>query len=1600
MVVEKITETKKGTPVVVMKKSGPAPRSPGTPATEKRRKVVVGASVLAKQAAREENLDPEEKRTADEEPSGRREVEKSTRLSRAFTRGNSRSQGVTREKNEYLDRMRILREQREEYLDIWRRTSKGYSTPGPYVPPVIDWKAKGMANSTSDVQHHPTRMAVEASMVKWSSREIPLKMSTLAKLLSVRVKSSDVSVLPVFPALVQIPSRKAQEEHQPAFEKRFSEDYYHHQTVHVLVDTGSSDTYIRQDVANKFRLKPIARALLNRSTISGDQEKVEFSVVRLNLASMCENYVVQTNALVAPRLVTIPEFQVTLPRELSERTKQGQLYSLGVDQQIGILLGVDALPNIIKGEIFSTGNLAVIPSHFGPLILGTARNQVGTRFEDSVAGTAPAGRDVVNKQQSRSDQEEKVASKVQQSEPTPTSSPSRVQEDLSDKLERHWQLESIGIAPVKPEEDDVMTEEELLAMRRLEQGTVYENQRYTVPLLWRDDKRPVNNYTMALRRMESKENELLKDKNKEVRSGYNAELLKLIDSGTVIEIDQDAAKDPECFFLPHRPVVKQESVTTKIRPVFDASARDRTKVSLNERLLPGPKSHAELPGIILRFRRGPVIICMDIKKMFHMFHTKKKDRRFQRFLWRFCDKNVEPRIFEFICVVFGFTDSPFKAIHTTKTHVEKYKQKYPTTVESALQNAFVDDIITAWLTVEEARRFVDELQAIMGEASLELYKMVTNSAELLEDIPEERRGKQAPLSFVEYPAMDETSEKEGTSSALGVQYDPKSDLFSYFGYERVKDQRILTKRTIASQMAKVWDPMGFLSPFNIRAKIIVRECHKEGVEWDKCPSEDILASWKAWLAELPMLEKLSIPRNVWNLGKPVEEQLHIMTDASQQAMCACAYVRKRFEDGTIAVHLEMAKTKLAPLKVQTLPRLELIAALMGARLNIYVCNELEMDPSKTYFWSDSMTALQWINKSPSSWKVFVSHRVKEIQELSDVVQWSHVPGVENPSDLGTRGVTIEEMLETSAWLSGPEWMWGGKEDWPTPMVNPTLTSEAQLDEQKVSVTATAIRRAPTGELVVEQLLARYTDTAFHRLIRTLALVRRAVRKFCALLEKRESRRPNTRSRSKAKIAKAPACFMVSSNEFMETVCFALVSVQREYFSKEYTLLQGGAEVAELAKSSQLVGLNPYYDEKLRLIRARTRLVGNPMLTEWETKPIVVPNYKSKFTRMLILYYHITNSHAPQMWTRSYMKEMFHLLHPRRSVQVALRECDRCKRENAKPAAQQMGDLPLDRHDMGRVWEAVGMDLAGPFKVDMHNEDDTTYRKKCWVVVYTCFTSRGVIFDFIPDMTADTVIMSLRRLCARRGTPRSIYSDCAKNFLKAEKELQELWDHVNAKILENAELQKIEWHFISPHAPWQGGVWESMVKLLKTSMKRVLGSRILTQMELVTTLMELEQQVNSRPLTAESSSVGYETVSPAKLLYGYQHGTMPEQATFPRSKATAPMLRWKLRQEVATHFWNVWKKTYLEHLKTRAKWHEAKPNLKVGQVVLYHVDKQPRAKWPLAVVQEIRLGRDDKVRRVVLKTKSGLVERAVQSVYPLEQSLIQDEESLKPIEESE
>ena len=636
--------------------------------------------------------------------------------------------------------------------------------------------------------------------------------------------------------------------------------------VRVIIDTGSQCSYIRSSVAlelgyDVLEQQEIVHALFGG--VSGKCEKHDVFLIRLrNLdGSYACNFSAMDQNTICGSISCIKndEWVNDLRAHKINLTDVGDK-----NDPIDVLIGADVAGKLMTGKKYDLENgLTAVETFLGWTVIGK-----------------------LPKESKKSDSVVLITSIFAQ------------EANLADL----WNLDILGITdPIQKSlkiERDEKVREFLINTTKLNPEGHYE-----VNLPWVEDHAPISsNYYIACNRLQKCIDKL---KAQNLFESYS-EVFNDWLSENIIEVVPDDAHAPEVHYLPHRPVIKPQS-TTKIRPVFDASASSKGSPSLNQCLEKGPNLIEQVPASLNRFREGEIGVVSDIKKAFLQIAVNKKDRDFLRFLWVVNGKIV---VFRHTRVVFGLSCSPFLLAAIIEFHLNFLCKKNSANsglINKLKESFYVDNCVTSVNTKEELSLFVKEATQIMAKGGFDLRGW-ESSSDLIPNI---------------------------STLVLGISWNKSKDTLSINpSILNISNPKVVTKREILSCAHKVFDPIGFTCPVSLLPKLLLKELWREKIDWDSEILDSRGRAFKEWLVDLIKLNELEIPRKLGSGNLT----LHTFCDASGAAYAAVVFSRVEI-NGAVKINLLSAKSRVAPEKY-TIPRLELMAATIAVRLTDAVTKSL------------------------------------------------------------------------------------------------------------------------------------------------------------------------------------------------------------------------------------------------------------------------------------------------------------------------------------------------------------------------------------------------------------------------------------------------------------------------------------------------------------------------------------------------------------------------------------------------------------------------------------------------------------------------------------
>jgi transposase InsO family protein len=1103
--------------------------------------------------------------------------------------------------------------------------------------------------------------------------------------------------------------------------------------------------------------------------------------------------------------------------------------------------------------------------------------------------------------------------------------------DLNELVAKQWQLERLP-----GDEAKAMSQEDKYALTLLdEKMTRLPNGKYQAPVLWRKGEPAMpNNYSYALDRFRGFQKSKMMTR-PDTRAEINASIREWLDQGYIREVPEAEARPRTAYYLPIFVVTKKEGDIVKYRVVTDCKAKFNNK-SLNDAVLPGPCAIPDMTLTLTRFRHKNVAVVADVARMFLQVALPPEDRRYHRFLHAF-NPDEPPKEYEFLVHVFGNAGSPTVSTTVVRNYAQICKDRYPNAAEIILKNTHVDDTLASYDSEAEAVSTSREVKTIFSEIGMNWRKLSSNSKAVLRAFLESEWAKEHKQLL-----MGESFELcMPTKKVLGIDWDTQEDMLvsSSVGEVLLSKPVSNTKRGILGLVSSMFDPLGLRAPVLVQGRLLVQECWRRKLDWDDPLPDDLAHQWGDWVTSLKDLGNLRTPRVLVPTcsTSPVDTvQLHTFCDASGRAYAAVVYVRVLYEDGRIYVNLVESKARLAPLLKQTIPRLELEAAKVGAVLHQPLKEVLKAD--ECYLWSDSTNVLCWLKTQDLEPRMYVANRVATILTATQPEQWGYVHTKSNPADLASRGATVSELAASELWALGPGFLRTPQDTWPSHAPDLQLDEEAKDEmkpERTESVLVLTTMWAPSSRALDGSWLPSHTVSTWPKLLRVTATVLLAAKRFLSL---RSARQPVCQA------PKRPLRDIITAPESLEAARMELLrDIQRSFAGRECS---SERDVDEFVRTHGLRPLRPFRDPDHGLWRVGSRAADSANLKFDMKHPIILPRQHPGVNALLRHIHGTVLSHVGgHAHLLAEAQKQYWVVAGKTEARRVTSGCVVCKRTNAHPERQEQGNLPEYRIPTpgAAPFENVLIDGAGPFKTTVGRRSE-----KKWLAIFSCAMTRAIHVEVLDDVSTDNFLMAFDRFVARRGMPAVVRTDNGTNFVGAAAFLKDLWASWDHALAVERGYASIKWIFSAPLAPHTNGAVERAVGLLKKGLVAVMPDSGISPQALHTVALKVEGILNSRPITyISTSSEDGRALTPMDFLLPL---SKRELGPIPEDDGARLRKLWNRVNTILDDLWSYFVKHALPalHAVTVKGGEQPHRNLKPGDVVAL-LEEKDRGRWPLARV---------------------------------------------------
>ena len=558
----------------------------------------------------------------------------------------------------------------------------------------------------------------------------------------------------------------------------------------------------------------------------------------------------------------------------------------------------------------------------------------------------------------------------------------------------------------------------------------------------------------------------------------------------------------------------------------------------------------------------------------------------------------------------------------------------------------MDDFTGGEFTIEAAIEYYKKLKLRYLEGNFNLWKWRTNNEELRPAIKENEPDDLASSS--------ETHNRKH----LGVIWNDSDDLLGFDFTQIIEEADTPTKRSILRIISKFYDPLGLIQPIIVSLKVLFQNLCKEKLTWDENLPDHLLNEWVRIRKHLHTLTELFIRCYLINeISDPFTKyKLHGFSDASLQAYGACMYIRGITHSGNIKCSLISSKSRVAPMKTVTIPRLELLGNLVLSRLYVTISSVLIefYNVERTVLSTDSQITLAWICSVNKEYKVFVENRVQEIRKLTKLEWWKYCNTNSNPADLITRSWNSPcNLINEIFWWNGPAFLHQPEEQW-QPAIENNEIDDTELEIKTVTLLVTSDEREKHS---IEQLINIDNFSCVQKMYRVTAWTLRYLNNLKLKIKK-----------------KTEHLSSVLSTDEVRTAEDLWIKVNQSYLTEE------------LSKKDVKQNLGVIRDEK-GIIRCSGRLKHAPL--PYESRNPILLSRTHRLTLLLVRQYHNRVNHAGEKHTLTELRERFWICKGRSFVRKIVLECITCRRINTKSYGSPITPpLPALRVNNGRAFSTV------------------------------------------------------------------------------------------------------------------------------------------------------------------------------------------------------------------------------------------------------------------------------------------------------------------------
>ena len=1082
------------------------------------------------------------------------------------------------------------------------------------------------------------------------------------------------------------------------------------------------------------------------------------------------------------------------------------------------------------------------------------------------------------------------------------------------------------------------------------------------------------------------------------------------------------------YFIPWRMVENENSITTPVRVVFDASSVSRSGYSLNDVLAKGMNSMNSMLSIFLMRRCYKFAVHTDVTKMYNVVRLKPEHWTYQRYKWHETLDPDEVPLDKFILsLIYGVKPSGNQAQVGLRETARRQQEDYPEAADAIINDTYVDDCATGvsgFPTDITAEKLASDITTVLAKGGF-VTKGFTISGQP-PDVGLSKDGVSINVFGTKWiPALGKIQLNIGPLNFTKKHRGKKSQSEDSY---KIPDK--LTKKICAGKVGEVFDLVGLVAPIVGGFKLNIRELVVSCCGWeDKIPDQ----YRSVWLSNFELMEIIGdlvynravVPADASSL----DVELISAGDASEQMACACCYIRFKRKDNSYSCQLLLAKTKLVP-EDTTLPRAELFAATLNIHVSQIVKKSLKYTIVDHLLVLDSEIALYWLSSFTKQLKPWVRNRVIEILRFSDPGDWYHVNSDLNPADLGTRGgVSVEDCGPESEWINGMPYM-------SLPMVkirelhvqsvseiyirneqlieikkesmkpaNSLCTSDFHLvtanvadasgcylvGDGTVDTSCFIVNQSVFGCYPVSNASSEIDTTAkvrerlqfsnylinpnkyrFYKVVRIIAMVLKSVKAWLQKIGKKLHcfSYPLRMLDSQLIPTEEVTC---SATGVVVTLTDAEVQYSMDYFFRKAT-----EEVKEFvdAKVYQNISVEQnnilYYSARVSPSDVKFKCTMTDAMIDLSAGTFIVPivDRHSPLAYGIvnqIHWYHPTASHKGVESTIREVMTVAHIFGVRDLAKLFRKHCARCRYLLKMTLEVQMSPASEHQVCVAPPYYVTQADICGPYKAySKHNQRATI---KVWILAFVCSTTSMTNLKVMDSYDTTQFLQAFSRFACEAGFPKMLLVDAGSQLISGCENM--VLNMIDLKGVLNREYG-IQFDVCPVGGHNYRGKVERKIKAVRESVNKAVNLQRLSVLQWETLSAEIANSINNHPIAIGNETEDLECldlITPNRLRLGRNNDRSPI-GSLDISNGVDRILN--LNSDIFNAWWEAWLVSALPKVVPQPKWYKTDEHLKLGDIVLFRESEGSivAGRYKYGIVDEVQESADGRIRSATIRYRNA------------------------------